>query len=79
MSFYEGQLWTIFELKRYIAAANMYADINFEEEQGIRVTIRYGFVFVVFQQDEKVPLLHPGRMKTGAVFNQQYDAIPFCC
>jgi len=26
---------------------------------------------------EKVPLLHPGRMKTGAAFNQQNDYRPF--
>jgi hypothetical protein len=26
---------------------------------------------------EKVPLLHPGRMKTGAAFNQQNDYTPF--
>jgi len=25
---------------------------------------------------EKVPLLHPGRMKTGAAFNQQNDYTP---
>jgi len=26
---------------------------------------------------EKVPLLHPGRMKTGAAFNQQNNYRPF--